>query len=172
MAEDDAAADQEQQQQPPQVQMRVLAQFIRDMSFENVMAQKGASGQIEPDINVQVSVDARRRQVEHQYDVTLKLNITNKAKGMDDILFLMELDYYGIFHVEGIPSEQLQPFLLIECPRLLFPYVRRIVSDVTSDGGFPPLNLDQIDFVQIYRQRLAHVQAQAQAQQKDQKADA
>ncbi|MCL6283499.1 protein-export chaperone SecB [Ruegeria sp. 2012CJ41-6] len=167
MAEDDAAADQEQQQ-APQVQMRVLAQFIRDLSFENVMAQKGASGQIEPDINVQVSVDARRRQVEHQYDVTLKLNITNKAKGMDDVLFLMELDYYGIFHVEGIPPEQLQPFLLIECPRLLFPYVRRIVSDITSDGGFPPLNLDQIDFVQIYRQRLAHVQAQ----QKDQKADA
>lgn len=71
----------------------------------------------------------------------------------------MELEYGGIFHVENVPEEQLHPFLLIECPRMLFPFVRRIVSDVTRDGGFPPLNLENIDFVQLYRQTIAQRQA-------------
>ena len=167
MAENDAA-DAKPAQQNPQVQMRVLGQFIRDLSFENVMAQKGASGDVQPDINIQVSVDARKRQTEHQYDVIMKLNITNKIKGMDDVLFLFEVDYCGIFHVENVPQEQLHPFLLIECPRMLFPFVRRIVSDVTRDGGYPPLNLDTIDFVSLYRKRVE----QAQAEQAKQKADA
>jgi preprotein translocase subunit SecB len=67
----------------------------------------------------------------------------------------MELDYAGVYLIEGVPDEQLHPFLLIECPRLLFPFVRRIVSDLTRDGGFPPLNLDSADFVQLYRNELA-----------------
>ena len=66
----------------------------------------------------------------------------------------MELDYGGIFHVEGVAEEQLHPFLLIECPRMLFPFVRRIVSDVTRDGGFPALNIDTVDFLGLYRQEL------------------
>ncbi|WP_289460198.1 protein-export chaperone SecB, partial [Klebsiella pneumoniae] len=74
-------------------------------------------------------------------------------------LFLIELDYGGIFHVEGVPDEQLHPFLLIECPRLLFPFVRRIISDVTRDGGFPPLNIDTVDFLALYRNEIARRQA-------------
>ncbi|MCE8526521.1 protein-export chaperone SecB [Ruegeria pomeroyi] len=162
MAETDAAAA----QQPPQIQMRVLGQFIRDMSFENVMAQRGASGDVQPDVNVQVNLDAKKRSTENQYEVAIKLNITSKAKGMDDVLFLFEIDYCGIFHVEGVPNEQLHPFLLIECPRMLFPFLRRIVSDITRDGGYPPLNLDNIDFMALYRSELARQQAAAQAEQK------
>lgn len=71
------------------------------------------------------------------------------------MLFLLELEYAGIFHVEGVPEDQLHPFLLIECPRMLFPFVRRIVSDMTSDGGFPAVNLETVDFVALYRQQLA-----------------
>lgn len=149
----------------PQIKMQVLAQFIRDMSFENLVAQKGlAGGEVQPDISVGVSLDARKRPVEHQFDVVLKFKVTSKNRTNGDTLFLMELDYAGVFHVEGVTEEQLHPFLLIECPRLLFPFVRRIVSDVTRDGGFPPLNIDTVDFLALYRQELARrVEAQKAA---------
>jgi len=140
----------------PQLRMQVLAQYIRDMSFENIVAQKGLSaGEVQPDIQVAVSLDARKRQAEHQYDVVCKFKVTSKNKVNGDTLFLMELEYGGTFHVEGVPEDQLHPFLLIECPRLLFPFVRRIISDVTRDGGFPPLNVDNVDFLALYRQELA-----------------
>jgi preprotein translocase subunit SecB len=148
MAEDTGGA--------PQIKMSVLAQFVRDMSFENLVAQKGLSAsEVQPDIQVAVSLDARKRTQEHQYDIVTKFKVTSKNKVNGDTLFLMELDYGGIFHVEGVPEEQLHPFLLIECPRLLFPFVRRIISDVTRDGGFPPLNIDTVDFLALYRQELA-----------------
>ena len=141
---------------PPQIKMSVLAQFVRDMSFENMVAQKGlAGGEVQPDIQVAVSLDARKRSVEHQYEVITKFRVTSKNKKNDDTLFLLELEYGGIFHVEGVADEQLHPFLLIECPRMLFPFVRRIISDVTRDGGFPPLNVDTVDFLALYRQELA-----------------
>ena len=154
-------------QATPQVRMQVLAQFIRDMSFENMVAQKGLSGsEVQPDIQVAVSMDARKRSAEHQYDVTTKYRVTSKNKVNGDVLFLLEIDYGGVFHVDGVPEEQLHPFLLIECPRLMFPYVRRIISDVTRDGGFPPLNIDAVDFVALYRQEMARrVEAQRVAQQ-------
>ena len=128
------------------------------MSFENILAQKGASGQAQPDVQVQVNLDAKKRPVDHQFEVAIKLNITSKNKDDDTEMFILELDYAGVFHVEGVPEDQLHPFLLIECPRILFPFVRRIVSDVTRDGGFPPLNLDNIDFVALYRQEIARRQ--------------
>lgn len=144
----------------PQVKMSVLAQFVRDMSFENMVAQKGiASADVQPDIQVQVSLDARKRAQEFQYDIVTKFKVTSKNKLNDETLFLIELDYGGIFHVEGVPDEQLHPFLLIECPRLLFPFVRRIISDVTRDGGFPPLNIDTVDFLALYRNEIARRQA-------------
>lgn len=144
----------------PQVKMSVLAQFVRDMSFENMVAQKGiASADVQPDIQVQVSLDARKRAQEFQYDIVTKFKVTSKNKINDETLFLIELDYGGIFHVEGVPDEQLHPFLLIECPRLLFPFVRRIISDVTRDGGFPPLNIDTVDFLALYRNEIARRQA-------------
>jgi preprotein translocase subunit SecB len=140
----------------PQVKMSVLAQYVRDMSFENAVAVKGISGSdVQPDIQVSVSLDARKRAQENQYDVVTKFKVTSNNKSTSEALFVLELDYGGIFHVEGIPADQLHPFLLIECPRMLFPFVRRIISDVTRDGGFPPLNIDTVDFLALYRAEMA-----------------
>jgi len=152
----------------PQIQMNVLGQFIRDMSFENVMAQKGTGSEAQPDVSVQVNLDAKKRSAENQFEVVTKLIIESKVKETGDVLFVFELEYVGIFNIEGVPEDQLHPFLLIECPRMLFPFLRRIVSDVTRDGGFPPLNLDNIDFVAIYRNELARRQAETSAEQPQQ----
>ena len=140
----------------PQVRMQVMAQFIKDMSFENVVAQKGlTSAEVQPDVQVGVSLDARKRAQENHYDVTTKFKVTNKNKTNGETLFLLELDYGGVFLVENVPEDQLHPFLMIECPRMLFPFVRRIISDVTRDGGFPALNIDTVDFLALYRQEVA-----------------
>lgn len=162
---EEAGAAPEQAAAQPQVRMQVLAQYIRDMSFENAVAQKGInSGEIQPDIQVAVSLDARKRPVENQYEVVQKFRVTSKNKVDNETLFLMELEYAGMFHVEGVPEDQLHPFLLIECPRMLFPFIRRIISDVTRDGGFPALNVDTVDYMMLYRQELARRQ-QLQAAQ-------
>ncbi|MFQ1700297.1 protein-export chaperone SecB [Loktanella agnita] len=142
-------------QQQAQVKSRVLAQYIRDMSFENILAQKGVSGDAQPEIQVQVNLDARKRSADNQYEIITKLNITSKTKDKGEPLFVLEIEYAGVFHVEGVPEEQMHPYLLIECPRITFPFLRRIVSDVTRDGGFPPLNLETIDFLALYRTELA-----------------
>jgi len=151
--------------QQPQVKMQVLAQYIRDLSFENILAQKGSGGEVKPDVQVQVGLDAKKRSIEHQYEVLTKFTITSKNKETGDVLFAMELDYGGVFLIEGIPEQQLHPFLMIECPRMLFPFVRRIVSDVTRDGGFPSLNLDTVDFMAIYRNEIERRQRDAAAPQ-------
>lgn len=143
---------------PTAPNMRVLGQFIRDMSFENIMAQKGAPTDVQPDVQVQVNLDAKKRQPDHQFESAIKLNITSKNKGTDETLFVLELDYVGIFHIENVPDDQIHPFLLIECPRMIFPFLRRVVSDITRDGGFPPLNLENIDFMSMYRNEVARRQ--------------
>jgi preprotein translocase subunit SecB len=150
----------------PQIKMQVLGQYVRDLSFENVVAQKGlTNAEVQPDIQVQVSLDARKRNVENQYEVVSKFKVTSANKADKAPLFLLELDYGGIFHIEGVPEDQLHPFLLIECPRMVFPFVRRIISDVTRDGGFPPLNIDTVDFLALYRQELSRRAAATQAPQ-------
>ena len=148
---------------PPQIRMQVLAQYVRDLSFENMVVQKGLTAtEVQPDIQVAVSLDARKRSVPNQYDVITKFKVSSRNKVGGETLFLLELEYGGTFLIEGVADDQLHPFLLIECPRMLFPFVRRIISDVTRDGGFPPLNVDQVDFMALYRQELAR-RAQAQA---------
>ncbi|MCW1918893.1 protein-export chaperone SecB [Rhodobacter sp. KR11] len=156
MAEENGAA-------PPQVKMQVLAQFIRDLSFENNVALKGLTGtEMQPEVQVGVNLDAKARSQPNTFEVNAKFKVSSVNKVNGDTLFLCELDYGGIFLIEGVPQEQLHPFLLIECPRLLFPYIRRIISDVTHDGGFPPLNIDNVDFLALYRQEIARRQAAAQ----------
>lgn len=158
MAENgEAGAAPAQPQQPQQqVKMQIVAQYIRDMSFENALAQRdGQVGGVQPEIKVQVALDARKRETENQYEVINKFNITSTNKSDSKPVFLLEVEYAGIFHIEGVPQEQLHPFLLVECPRMLFPYVRRIVSDVTRDGGYTPLFLDNVDFLSLYRQEIA-----------------
>jgi preprotein translocase subunit SecB len=147
----------------PQITNRVLAQYIRDMSFENILAQKGVNGDPQPEVQIQVNLDARKRTAEHQFEVITKLNITSKTKANGDPLFVLEIEYAGVFHVEGVPEEQMHPYLLIECPRITFPFLRRIVSDITRDGGFPSLNLETIDFLALYRSELAR-RAEAEAE--------
>lgn len=154
-------------EQTPQVKMSVLGQFIRDMSFENIVAQKGLTGSdVQPEVQVQVSLDARKRGVDHQFEVVSKFKVTSVNKADKSPLFLLELEYGAIFHVEGVPEDQLHPFLLIECPRMVFPFVRRIVSDVTRDGGFPPLNIDTVDFLALYRQEIARRTAEQKVAEK------
>jgi preprotein translocase subunit SecB len=162
MAEENQAGNGAAAAAQPQVRMQVLAQYVRDMSFENVVVQKGLSGaEVQPDIQVAVSLDARKRPVANQYEVVTKYKVTSRNKVNNEPLFLLELEYGGTFHIEGVSDDQLHPFLLIECPRLLFPFVRRIISDITRDGGFPALNVDTVDFLALYRQELARRAQQA-----------
>lgn len=148
-----------------QFKFQVLGQFIRDLSFENVVAQKNTGSEAVPDINVQVGLEAKKRQADHQFEVICKYTITSKTKDAGENLFLLELEYGGIFHIENVPNEQLHPFLMIECPRMLFPFVRRIVHDVVRDGGFPPLNLENVDWVELFRQNVARQAEAAKAAQ-------
>ena len=137
---------------PPK--MNILEQYVRDLSFENILAQKGVDGELNPEIQVNVNIDAKKRTTDKQFDVIIKLRVDSKSKNTNNILFVLELDYGGVFQIENVPDDQLHPYLLIECPRMLFPFLRRIVSDVTRDGGFPPLNLENIDFLKLYRQEI------------------
>tara|TARA_Y100001954_G_scaffold25678_1_gene23369 strand:- start:63 stop:566 length:504 start_codon:yes stop_codon:yes gene_type:complete len=160
-----------EQKQAIQPNTKVLAQFIRDLSFENILAQKGLDSDTPPDIKVKVNLDAKKRKPEDQYEVLIKLSVISSIKieatePSDDKenskLFILEIEYGGIFEVTGVPEDQIHPYLMIECPRILFPYLRRIVGDVTRDGGFPPLNLEQINFLALYQNEIARRQADAE----------
>ena len=155
----------EETSQPAQPSVNVLAQYIRDLSFENILAQKGVSGDVTPDIQIQVKLDARKRSVTDQYETVIKLNIDSKSKDTNDQLFLLEIEYAGVFTVTGVPDEQLHPFLMFECPRMIFPFLRRVVSDLTQDGGFPALNLETIDFMQLYRSEALRRQTEAASEE-------
>jgi len=160
-----------EQKQAIQPNTKFLAQFIRDLSFENILAQKGLDTNTPPDIKVKVNLDAKKRKPEDQYEVLIKLSVISSTKteatepsddNENSELFILEIEYGGIFEVTGVPEDQIHPYLMIECPRILFPYLRRIVGDVTRDGGFPPLNLEQINFLALYQNEIARRQAEAQ----------
>ena len=142
-----------------QPSMNILAQFIKDMSFENILSQKGLVGEVNPNIQVQVNLDAKKRTTENQFEVVVRLKIDSKSNDTSDQLFLLELEYAGIFQLYNVQEAQLHPLLLIECPRMLFPFLRRIVSDITRDGGFPSLNLENIDFFKLYKNGLSKKEA-------------
>jgi preprotein translocase subunit SecB len=143
------AEGQDQQTGP---RLSILTQYVKDMSFENPRAPFGLqANQGRPEIQIQVDVNARQIG-DGQFEVSLELSCEAKTPGAS--VFLLELTYGGVFALANIPADSLQPLLLIECPRLLFPFARRIVSDATRDGGFPPLMIDPIDFVALYRRRL------------------
>ena len=149
-------ADETKPAQPMLPKVRVINQYIRDLSFENVAAQKNTAQDAKPEITVQVGIDAQKKTGDN-YEVIQKVKIEAKAGG--EAVFILELDFAGLFEVSNVPNEQLHPFLLVECPRLVFPYLRRIVGDITRDGGYPPLNLDNVDYLNLYRQELARRQA-------------
>jgi preprotein translocase subunit SecB len=134
-------------------QIGVLAQYVKDLSFENPNAPRSMAptGQ-QPTINIQVNVDAAPIAAT-DYEVTLRLEGKAESQGM--LLFGFELVFAGAFRIQNVPPDSLQPIVLIECPRLLFPFAREIVATAVRNGGFAPLLLDPIDFVNLYRQRLA-----------------
>ncbi len=144
----------EPQTEMPQV--GVLAQYVKDLSFENPNAPRSMapSGQ-QPALNIQAAVDAAPMSAT-DFEVTLRLEGKAEAQGL--LLFGFELVYCGVFRLQNIPADSMQPMVLIECPRLLFPFAREIVATATRNGGFPPLMLEPIDFVALYRQRLATAQ--------------
>lgn len=141
--------------------LNVLAQYVKDLSFENPNApQSLASSGTNPNIQININVNARNLS-ESNYEVELALEA--KAAAEDNVVFNIELTYAGIFRVENVPADSLQPIMLIECPRILFPFARQIVASASRDGGFPPLMVDPIDFAALYRQRMAQQQGQAKA---------
>ncbi|MGZ3272862.1 MAG: protein-export chaperone SecB [Caulobacteraceae bacterium] len=138
--------------------IRVLAQFIRDLSFENPRAPDSMhSSQTQPAIDLGVEMSARGR-IDGLFEVDLKLTAT--AARDNEAVFHLELVYGGLFSITGVPEPDIEPVLLIECPRFLFPYARRLVSDLTSEGGFPPFMLEPLDFASIYAQRKAQAAQQ------------
>lgn len=132
------------------------AQYTKDLSFEHPMAPRTFSMQGAPQISVNVGTQAERVN-DSLFEVTLR--ILCEAKHGEETAFLVDLHYAGLFTLANIPPEHVEPLLLVEAPRLLFPFARRIVADATRDGGMPPLMLDPIDFVQQY-QRSKEAQAQ------------
>ena len=141
--------------------MKALGQFIKDLSFENIAAQESRQGTGTPDIQVKINLDASKREQENQYNSSIKINIESKDTETQENIFLLELDYGGIFVIENAPEDQLHPLLMIECPRMLFPFVRRVIHDVTRDGGYPPLNLDSIDFLSMYKAEVDRLSSEA-----------
>lgn len=133
--------------------IRILAQFIRDLSFENPRAPDALrASPDQPQIDLNVEMNARGRD-DGLFEVDLKLSA--KAARSEGPLFIVELLYGGVFQISGVPAEEMEPVLLIECPRYLFPFARRIIAEVTSEGGFPPFLLDPIDFAGVYAARKA-----------------
>ena len=142
-----------------EVQISILGQYIKDLSFENPTPaqtiQKLATEK--PTMNINVNLNAQQLG-EDLYEVDLKVTAT--AKSNEETAFVAELLYSGLFGIKGLPEDQLQPFLMVEAPRQIFPFARRILSDVTRDGGFPPLMLEPIDFASLYHQQLSQAAAQ------------
>jgi preprotein translocase subunit SecB len=143
-------------------QVGVLAQYVKDFSFENPNAPRSmAPSPQQPTINIQINVDAAPM-TQTDFEVTLRLEGKAESQGM--LLYSFELVFSGVFRVMNVPAESLQPFVLIECPRLLFPFAREIVATAVRNGGFQPLLLNPIDFVDLYRQRMAASQASSTSQ--------
>lgn len=139
--------------------LNILAQYTKDLSFENPGAPQSLQARDKaPEININVNVNANPLGG-NDFDVLLTLNA--EAKVGDKSLFHAELAYGGVFRVSGFPQEHMLPILFIECPRLLFPFARQIIADVTRNGGFPPLLVDPIDFAQMFSQRMAEEQARS-----------
>ncbi|MFB9953346.1 protein-export chaperone SecB [Rhizobium puerariae] len=148
--------------QAAQPSINILAQYTKDLSFENPGAPRSLQARDKaPSININVNVNANPLS-EVDFDVVLTLNA--EAKEGDKVVFAAELVYGGVFRVTGFPQEHMLPLLFIECPRLLFPFARQIIADVTRNGGFPPLMIDPIDFAQMFTQRMAEEQARSKVQ--------
>ncbi|MFN4353896.1 protein-export chaperone SecB [Parvibaculum sp.] len=141
-------------------QLRVLTQYVKDLSFENPNAPQSL-GPVEdqPAINLRVDVGVKRM-ADTDFEVSLKIGAEAVTK--DKPMFIAEIEYAALFRLVNIPQADLEAVLVVECPRQIFPFARRILADVTRDGGFPPLMIDPIDFVSLYQQRREQMAAQVE----------
>jgi preprotein translocase subunit SecB len=137
-------------------QITILAQYIKDLSVENPSSPQVYQWQVQPSVDVQFNI-AMNRAAEEIHEIVLKVEVT--ARSDNGVHFVVDLSYAGLFGLRNLPEEALQPFLLVEAPRLIFPFVRHIIGDAVANTGFPPLLLDPIDFTQAY---VAQLQAQQQ----------
>ena len=141
-------------------QINALAQYTKDFSFENPNAPRSLQGQQgAPNIQIQVNVNARQIMGE---DFEVELKLEGSAGVKPEMLFSFELNYGGVFRLRNIPQEHIGGVLMVECPRILFPFARQIVASAVRDGGFPPLYMDPIDFLGLYQQRIAQMQAEGE----------
>jgi preprotein translocase subunit SecB len=143
-----------------QPSLRILGQYLKDFSFENPNAPLSlAPQQQQPDINISVNVNARNL---GPSDFEVELHLDAKATSEGKVIFAADLLYAGMFRLENFPENLLHPAVLIECPRMLFPFARQILADATRNGGFPPLMLDPIDFATMYQKRMQQQAASGQ----------
>ena len=158
MADENQQAAEQQEAAP----LTIHDQYIKDLSFEvpNAPGIFGKMMQNQPDVAVNVDVDAQKL-AEKQFEVVLKIRADCKVG--EDVAFICELAYGGIFEI-NVPDEHIEPMLLIECPRMLFPFARHIVANTTRDGSFPPMMLSPVDFASMYRARLEALAAQQEAE--------
>lgn len=133
-------------------QAGILAQYVKDLSFENPNAPGSLQMQGQPKIEINVNVNARAGE-QDMYEVELKIDATARAQDSGTLAFQVELLYGGLFRLTGAPQEAIEPFLIVEAPRILFPFARRVIADAVRDGGFPPLMLEPIDFGGLYLQQ-------------------
>jgi preprotein translocase subunit SecB len=139
-----------------QPQLTVVAQYTKDFSFENPNAPQSLSNrQEQPQIGIQINVGATPLS---DTDIEVVIKVEGKAEIATTLLFRFDLEYAGVFRIRNVPQESLNPVVLIECPRLLFPFAREIIATAVRNGGFPPLLLDPVDFVSLYRQKMAQMQ--------------
>lgn len=158
MAEDEVGPDEDEAVEA-EFQARILSQYIRDLSFESPSIDRAQDGPGEnPNLELEVNVNARSVR-ENLYQSEIEF----KAKATDNIgtIYHMECTYGGVFQVDNVPREALEPFMLVNCPTMLFPFLRRIIADLTREGGFPPLFLDPIDFGALYLNRMKEAEAAA-----------
>ncbi len=140
--------------------LRVLGQYVKDLSFEN---PGHPPVQTQPNIDLGIDVGAApHADGNGMFEVSLKLSA--KAVAGETVLFISELDYAGLFQLQNVPENQVEAMLLIECPRLLFPFARRIIAEITREGGFPPLLIDPVDFVALYQQQYRRAAERAQTE--------
>ena len=140
-----------------QPQVSVLAQYVKDLSVENPSSPQVYSWQVQPQLEVQFNLNVQPGGGDNVHEVMLKFDIS--ARSDNGVHFVVDLSYGGLFAIQNVPQEALSPFLLIEAPRLLFPFARQVISDAIANCGFPPLLLDPIDFAAAY---LAQVEAAPQ----------
>lgn len=133
-------------------QLKTIAQFVKSFHFTNDAATNNTQVRTAPKIDIQVEI-SNKPAPDNRHLVSLELTV--EANANDDAVFTVEVEYAGVFEISGVPEEKLPVVLQVECPRLIFPFVRRLIADATREGGFMPLLLDPIDFLGIYMKRRA-----------------